>query len=197
MSYDVGDIATVETELRDASDTPTAADVSLVVYLPGGAVLTPAPAVLDNGGVGRYRASFPLTTTGVWRYKWTASGALSAVDSGDLTVTGPGRLAGAASYIGASIDDPMLARLLDVAEVLVSEFLTTFDEDGVAIVSECPESIREHAVIQLTSELYSRRNNPNGVVWAPGGDSAARLSRDAMVSVLPLLLPYAASRGIA
>lgn len=189
--YDVGDMATVTTELRDAAGTLAAADVALTVTLPDGTVLAPAPAVVDNGGTGLYKASFPLTMRGTWRYTWTASGAVVAVDGGELTVVGVAQLNNAAEYIGASPQEPLLARLLAVAQEMVDEHL------GVEGLVSCPPAIRAHAITHLTSELYSRRNNPGGVLWAPGGDTAARLSRDALASVLPMLDRYVAGIGIA
>lgn len=188
MSYDVGDIAIVETELRDSDGTLTAAVVTITVVKPDGTVLTPEPTVVDNGGVGKYKASFALDVKGLWKYYWTSSGALIAVDGGEFTVSTTGSVAAAAAYIGASPDDALLAKLTSVAETMVDEYLS----DGIG----CPLNIRDHAITQLASELFSRRNNPGGVIWAPGGDSAQRLSRDPMLSVIPMLRSYA-SLGIA
>jgi hypothetical protein len=183
--YDVGDVALIQTELRDAGGTLAAATVTLDVIKPDGTVLTPPLVVLDNGGTGKYRAFIPLTVTGTWRYLWMATGAVSAADGGDLAVFDAGRLASAASHIGASPDDPLLARLLMVAVTLVGEYLGA---DGLL---SCPAIVRDHAINQLASELFTRRNSPGGVVWAPGGDNVTRLSRDALISVAPLLRPYA------
>ena len=189
--YEVGDVAVVTTEVRDAGGDLIAATVALTVTLPDGAVLTPAPAVVDGGGTGLYQASVPLTILGTWRYAWAAAGAVVVPDGGELIVVGVGQLANAAAYIGASPDDPLLARLLPVAQTMVFEYLGTI---GLA---RCPLDIRDHAVIQLTSELYSRRNTPGGVLWAPGGDTAARLSRDALAPVEPMLADYVIDVGIA
>lgn len=90
MIYDVGDEATVTTELRDIAGTPTDATVSISVTAPDDTTST--PNVVGNGGTGLYKSSFPVTQAGTWRYKWTASGAISAVDGGQLEVVVVGRV---------------------------------------------------------------------------------------------------------
>lgn len=188
MNYDVGDRVTVTTELRDIDGTLTAATVTLTVTAPDGTISF--PAVVDNGGTGKYLALFTVDAAGRWLYKWTASGALVAVDGGHLTVIEAGLVASAAAYIGASATDPLLADLVHAAVTLVDEYL------GIDGIEDCPRAVRDLAINQLASELFSRRNSPGGVLWGPGGDSvapggSARLSRDAMVSVIPLLRKYA------
>jgi hypothetical protein len=90
MIYNVGDSATITTELRDADGVLTAATVVLSVIKPDGTVLL--PPVLDNGGVGKYRATVYLSEAKTWRYIWTASGTITKVDSGQLSVSEPGRV---------------------------------------------------------------------------------------------------------
>lgn len=90
MIYDVGDRATVTTELRNAQGELTAATVTLTVTGPDGTITT--PSVSDNGGTGLYASSFLVPLAGTWRYKWTASGALVGVDSGQLSVVDAGRI---------------------------------------------------------------------------------------------------------
>lgn len=192
MIYDVGDVATITTELRDALGVLTDATVSIVVTKPDGTEQVPALIPAGNGGVGKFKALLPLPVAGTWSYVWAADDlALAFTDgSGALPVLGAGRLASAAAYIGASATDPMLAGIVLTAVTMVDEYL------GPSGVTACPGPVRDLAVNQLASELFSRRNSPGGVVWAPGGDSVTRLSRDAMVSVAPLLRSYAEA-GIA
>lgn len=90
MIYDVGDEATVTTELRDINGNLVAATVVITVTKPNGTTST--PTVSSNGGTGLYKASFPVDAVGTWRYKWTASGAVVAVDGGQLDVVNVGRV---------------------------------------------------------------------------------------------------------
>lgn len=99
MIYDVGDSATVTTELRDTAGNLTAATVAITVTKPDGSALSPTPTVSDNGGTGKYKTSFVVDAVGTWKYKWTASGALVAVDGGQLSVQDAGRV------LVASIDE--------------------------------------------------------------------------------------------
>lgn len=88
------------------------------------------------------------------------------------------------SYLGTPPGEPTLPDLLEVAVDLVEGYL------GTAGLALCPATVHDHAVIQLASELYARRNSPAGVAqWGPDGQ-AIRLARDAMLSVKPLLAPY-------
>lgn len=183
MMYDVGDVVTLVTELRDADGTLTDSAVTLTVIDPDGVVS--APLVEANGGTGKYKASFTVDALGPWFYSWHASGMLTAADGGQVSVLEPGRLTAVAAYIGASPSDPLLAQLVLVANTMVDQYL------GVDGILTCPAVVRSHAINQLASELFTRRNSPGGVVWAPGGDNVSRLARDAMVSVAPLLRAYA------
>jgi hypothetical protein len=190
--YDVGDIATISTTLVDANGQPIDADVTLTITHPATATtLDPSPLIVDTAGTGNYAASFVVTMRGIWHYTWTAAGTVTAVDSGDLIVTDRARLQGIADYIDTPVDDPLLARLSIVADDMIADHLG----DTALTV---PLSIRDHAVMHLTSELYSRRGAPGGVLWSPGGgDTLARLNRDVMASVMPILAPYTAGVGIA
>lgn len=84
MMYDVGDRVTVTTELRDTSGTLTDATVTLSVRRPD--LTSFSPTVGSNGGTGLYAASFSADQVGIYLYKWTAAGALAAVESGQITV---------------------------------------------------------------------------------------------------------------
>lgn len=90
MIYDVGDEATVNTELRNIAGTLTDATVSILVTAPD--ATTSTPSVSSNGGTGLYKASFPVTQVGTYKYKWTASGAVAAVDGGQVEVVAVGRV---------------------------------------------------------------------------------------------------------
>lgn len=89
-----------------------------------------------------------------------------------------------AAWTGADPADPLLPRVLATAQVMVAEFL------GVDGTHSCPDLVQDQAVLQLSSELLTRRNSPaGGAVWGPDG-SVVRLSRDVMLSVAPMLEAY-------
>ncbi len=90
MIYDVGDEATVTTELRDVNGDLVAATVTILVTKPDATTAT--PTVESNGGTGLYKSSFAVDQVGTWRYKWTASGAITAVDGGQFSVVAVGRV---------------------------------------------------------------------------------------------------------
>jgi hypothetical protein len=83
---DLGDAVTITTALTDASGTPTNATMALVVTKPDGTTTSPT---VSNPSTGSYTAAVTADQAGVWLYKWTASGAITAVDSGQFTVTDP------------------------------------------------------------------------------------------------------------
>lgn len=90
--YDIGDVATVTTRLRDAAGQLVDADVVIAVTRPDGTALSPVPTVEDNGGLGLFKAAFALDMAGTWRYTWSASGAVTALDAGQLEVAAVGRV---------------------------------------------------------------------------------------------------------
>ena len=91
----------------------------------------------------------------------------------------------AAAYVGGSPDDPNLPGLLATATRMVDDYLR---QDGRM---RCPIEVHDHSILQLSSELYIRRNSPGGIVsWGPDGSVPARLASDAMISVQPALDRY-------
>lgn len=88
------------------------------------------------------------------------------------------------AYVNASstADLAFVATVLSEALELVAAFV------GDAVV---PEAVRDRAVLEVGSELYHRRQAPNGIVQAAGLDVAPiRVARDPMVAAYPLLRPY-------
>lgn len=55
-----------------------------------------------------------------------------------------------------------------------------------------PESVLASAVLDVASDLYSRRQHHNGVVTfdSPDGITAMRVNRDPMAAAYPILRPY-------
>ncbi|SNS41557.1 hypothetical protein SAMN06309944_0163 [Micrococcales bacterium KH10] len=87
------------------------------------------------------------------------------------------------TYAGAGSSDLAVAEsVLPVAVALVTTHL------GAA---EPPETVRDRAVLEVASELFHRRNAPQGIsqFGAPDG-SVVRVARDPMVAAYPLLAPW-------
>jgi hypothetical protein len=92
------------------------------------------------------------------------------------------------AYVGASSnDDAYVQQCYDEAVQLVTDLIST---------SDVPTTVRERCYLEAGSELYHRRNAPNGVAQFSSFDGAViRVARDPMVGVYPLLSRYL--RGIA
>lgn len=87
-------------------------------------------------------------------------------------------------YVGAHDgSDAYVTSCYDTAVALVEDFI------GANIV---PASIRDRAVLEVGSELYHRRNAPNGIQQFAAFDGAqpARIARDPMVGAYPILAKY-------
>lgn len=57
--------------------------------------------------------------------------------------------------------------------------------------ADVPAAIADRARLEVGSELYNRRNAPNGIAqFASPDGSAIRVARDPMVAAYPLLAPY-------
>lgn len=90
-------------------------------------------------------------------------------------------IADAASYCNASDTDENLIRSYNTATTLVTDYVR-----GKSV----PETVFDTAVLTVTSELFSRRNSPGGLMqWGADGE-VVRMSKDALNSVRPMLKPY-------
>jgi hypothetical protein len=87
-----------------------------------------------------------------------------------------------ATYVGVGEDDP----------IVKSSYLTAVDlVAGYVGTSTVPETILARAVLEVGSELYHRKNAPNGVSNFQTFEAAPiRVARDPMVAARPLLTPY-------
>lgn len=83
---DVGDRIDLRYEARDPDGNLTAATMALTVTDPTDDTSTPS---ITNPGTGLYDASFTLTEAGLWRWVWTASGAVVDVQYGDVLAADP------------------------------------------------------------------------------------------------------------
>lgn len=87
-------------------------------------------------------------------------------------------------YVGASpSDDEFVALCWDESIALVTKFVGAATVDG---------DVLTRAYIECGSELFHRRNAPNGVAQFAtlDGGSAIRVARDPMVGAYPILTPW-------
>lgn len=89
MPYDLGDVATLTTEIRDANGVlANAGAVVLTVTLPDLTTVTPA---VTNPSTGNYRSDYTPLVSGLYRVRWVATGlnASATTDAFDVRQTTP------------------------------------------------------------------------------------------------------------
>ena len=85
------------------------------------------------------------------------------------------------AYVGGSAADTVFAAACaEQAAALVNDLI------GAATV---PDSVKERCVLEAGSELFHRRQAPNGIAQfaTPDGASPVRVARDPLVGVYPLV----------
>ena len=87
--YDVGDAVQLATSVTDVNGAAIDASMALLVTKPDGS--TTAPTIV-HPGTGSYTATLTADQAGTWLYRWTASGAVTAVDSGQFSAADPAPL---------------------------------------------------------------------------------------------------------
>lgn len=91
---------------------------------------------------------------------------------------------GLRAYTGASLsDDTFLEACLAEAGALIGRFV-----GEVAV----PSVVEDRAVLEVASELFHRRQAPNGIAQFATIDGASpiRVARDPMVAAYPMLAPW-------
>jgi len=84
MAHDIGDLVTLTiTFIDDAGDPRDPTTVVCTVQAPDGTLTTPSVA---NPSVGTYVAETEPAASGVWRYKFTGTGAWVAAEEGSFDV---------------------------------------------------------------------------------------------------------------
>lgn len=85
-------------------------------------------------------------------------------------------------YLGTSEND------LDVFDAVPEAIQLVTTYVGTAVV---PEVVLTRAIVEVASELYHRKNAPNGISqFATPEGNPIRVARDPMVAARPLLAPY-------
>lgn len=97
-----------------------------------------------------------------------------------------------ADYVGAGVADDYISGCLATAQTLVGDYVTASsrtDADGYIVI--VPDEVTDRAVLEVGSELFHRKNAPNGVAQFATMDGAPiRVARDPMVAARPILAPY-------
>lgn len=87
MIYDIGDKVTLSTIVKTEAGTPVNTPaLTIAVTKPDGTAVSPAPTVTNTGSGGLYTAQVTVDQAELWRYVWTASGTVVAVEPGQFTV---------------------------------------------------------------------------------------------------------------
>lgn len=91
------------------------------------------------------------------------------------------------SYVGADLSDAtFVEECWDQASALVTAYI-----GAITPVVAIPAIIVDRSTLEVGSELYHRRNAPNGVAQFSTFDGQAiRVARDPMVGAYPLLQRY-------
>lgn len=85
-------------------------------------------------------------------------------------------------YVNAGTADAFVNDCAGTAETLV---------DGYIGEASVPADVRDRAVLEVGSELYNRRNAPNGIAQFATPDAAPiRVARDPLVGAYPILRHY-------
>lgn len=95
---------------------------------------------------------------------------------------------------------PLLARFIDYVNTDASDepYLEDVLAEAVELVDHhigpidtVPDKIRDRAILEVGSELYHRRQAPNGISqFATPDGPPIRVARDPMVGAYPILRPY-------
>ena len=95
-----------------------------------------------------------------------------------------------ATAVGEPVDDEFVNECWDQATVMVGTYI--YNSALVEITDPpVPELIIDRSIFECASELYHRRNAPNGVAQFATFDGApVRVARDPMVGAYPILNRY-------
>lgn len=132
---DVGDAVTIEATFTDEDGVATnPATLNLDLRAPDGTTTSYAIGALTNDAVGAFSYTFTPNAAGVWRHTWTASGGVTAVETGYVLV---------GSRAPSSVCQPWT----NVAAVRLSCA-------GVATTGDAPDNVIQDAVDVASELLY-------------------------------------------
>jgi len=129
-TYDIGDSVRLSFTVKDVDGTLTNATTALTVTDPDGTTSNPT---ITNPSTGLYRATYELTKAGIWLHRWTATGAVTTAEDGQIyceanaaqdTYATVAELKEHLMGAGATdtIDDLKLERVLRAASVTINDF---------------------------------------------------------------------------
>lgn len=183
--YDPGDTAELRREVKDPDGVLTDTTVVFEYLTPGATVWSGAS--VSHNGVGIYDAVITELIDGLYKYRWTTSGAVADVLTGRFYVADEGdelpplapfdRLA---NKLGATVDDfddvefDRGCYLLDEASEMIRDVAgkTWVDEDTGAL-TEVPRRVARICVAAAARAF----NNPEGLAQRTIGDSSKSYDR--------------------
>lgn len=84
MLFDIGDTAHIQITFADLNGVPTnPTTIVLTIQAPDNSTSTPSPV---NDGAGLYHYDLALALSGIYRFKWAGTGAINAVEEGEIAV---------------------------------------------------------------------------------------------------------------
>ena len=87
------------------------------------------------------------------------------------------------AYVGTDETGDFIESCLSAGNAHVGRFIGT--------VVTVPDEIHRQAIMLCASELFHRRSAPMGIAqFATNEGAPARIARDPMIAVYPLLMPY-------
>lgn len=101
-----------------------------------------------------------------------------------------------AGFYGVQLDEPGISGTLGAALVALAPgpfqpFAAQWLADAGGVVSSVPAAVLDRAYLEAGSELYHRRQAPNGIAqFATPDGNPVRVARDPLVGVYPLITPY-------
>lgn len=143
MSYFVGQLVTVSTEVRTAAGVLTDATVILNVTSPDGVTTTYAPP--DHPGTGLYSKGITATQAGDWFYQFTSSGTVIATDAGQFHVR---------------VAAPMIVGLTEVKKH--ANITTNVDDEELMDFIGTAQNIIEHLVGPVVGQQFVEQHTARG-----------------------------------
>ena len=93
-------------------------------------------------------------------------------------------------------DDPVLQRVLDVADALLAQYV---EANATTIPHGIPQAVYDEALLITAVDAFNRRQAPNGVLTQQfdAGEVPVRISSDPLRAARIILAPWCSAAGIA